>query len=155
MAGVQRPFLECPVCKGQTALPYPNLEGTPTAHTDWPSATWKKNFLRLECGHVFVGTALCIHWRGVPLLGQNPLPSDPDVGIVPLPCASERCPELLRIHISVAGWRRGQGLDRGTILRIVDVIQMADFPPEVQCPNGYPVGQERPRPIDSDPLWWK
>ncbi len=65
MPELQRPYLKCPTCGEMTALPYPNPEGKPSVHTEWPSATWKRNFLRLECDHACVYTKSNIHLRSV------------------------------------------------------------------------------------------
>jgi len=154
MPELQRPYLKCPTCGEMTALPYPNPEGKPSVHTEWPSATWKRNFLRLECDHACVYTKSNIHLRSVLQPGQSPLPHAPHVVCVQLPCANEACEARLKIHITVADWQPNQTASRHSVLMLVDAIQPSEFSADVQCSNGHPVGARGQPSVVPDPSWW-
>ena len=112
MSDQLHPFLRCQKCGEPIPLPRSTPEGKPISQTGWPSDTWQRIFVCLECKSACVYTRQNVHWHQVPNLGQDQLSKHrfhedeepPFVACAELPCATTDCEARLRVHISVDAW---------------------------------------------------
>lgn len=143
-----RPFLSCQNCEKQMLLPHSTQEGIPISQIGWPSDRWRRNFLCLECGHVYVYLDANVHWEiSLPQI-QDPQLSDEYVVSVEIPCATEGCSTPVRVHVIGNVWP----INRKVIAR----LGFAEFH-GVRCSYGHPsVHQEL---LHGEPgrdfEWWK
>jgi len=71
------------------------------SQTGWPSDRWTRNFLCLQCGHVYVYTALDVQWEKFLHEVQTPQTKAVDVVCFEIRCASQDCGAPLRFHAVV------------------------------------------------------